>query len=212
MSVLLTCLDGGRILTMGDTLVPLAIFAFAGSFTPGPNNIMVTASGTAFGFIRTIPHILGISFGFAVMVVAFGLGAGQLLAAYPAWHQWLRIAGALYLLYLAWRIARAGDPGAAESARRPLSFLEAALFQWINPKAWTLTLGVVAAFTAPGGNLALQIAVIVGVFTATNLASLAAWCAFGMAIRRFLSSPRALRATNLAMAALLALSVVLLFL
>ena len=199
-------------MAMGDTIVPLAIFAFVGSFTPGPNNIMVTASGTAFGFARTVPHILGISFGFAVMVVAFGLGAGQLLQAYPAWHQWLRIVGALYLLYLAWRIARAGDPGAAESARRPLSFLEAALFQWVNPKAWTLALGVVVAFMAPGGSVALQLAVIVGVFSATNVVSLAAWCAFGMAIRRFLSSPRALRATNLAMAALLALAVVLLFL
>jgi threonine/homoserine/homoserine lactone efflux protein len=199
-------------MAMGDTIVPLAIFAFVGSFTPGPNNIMVTASGTAFGFARTVPHILGISFGFAVMVVAFGLGAGQLLQAYPAWHQWLRIVGALYLLYLAWRIARAGDPGAAESARRPLSFLEAALFQWVNPKAWTLALGVVVAFMAPGGSVALQLAVIVGVFSATNVVSLAAWCPFGMAIRRFLSSPRALRATNLAMAALLALSVILLFL
>jgi threonine/homoserine/homoserine lactone efflux protein len=199
-------------MAMGDTIVPLAIFAFVGSFTPGPNNIMVTASGTAFGFTRTVPHILGISFGFAVMVVAFGLGAGQLLQAYPAWHQWLRIAGALYLLYLAWRIARAGDPGAAESVRRPLSFLEAALFQWVNPKAWTLALGVVVAFTAPGGGVALQLAIIVAVFSATNVVSLAAWCAFGMAIRRFLSSPRALRATNLAMAALLALSVILLFL
>jgi threonine/homoserine/homoserine lactone efflux protein len=199
-------------MAMGDTIIPLAIFAFVGSFTPGPNNIMVTASGTAFGFTRTVPHILGISFGFAVMVVAFGLGAGQLLQAYPAWHQWLRIAGALYLLYLAWRIARAGDPGAAESARRPLSFLEAALFQWVNPKAWTLALGVVVAFTAPGGSVALQLAVIVAVFSTTNVVSLAAWCAFGMAIRRFLSSPRALRATNLAMAALLALSVILLFL
>jgi threonine/homoserine/homoserine lactone efflux protein len=199
-------------MAMGDTIVPLAIFALVGSFTPGPNNIMVTASGTAFGFTRTVPHILGVSFGFAVMVVAFGLGAGQLLQAYPAWHQWLRIVGALYLLYLAWRIARAGDPGAAESARRPLSFLEAALFQWVNPKAWTLALGVVVAFTAPGGSVALQLAVIVAVFSATNVVSLAAWCAFGMAIRRFLSSPRALRATNLAMAALLALSVILLFL
>jgi threonine/homoserine/homoserine lactone efflux protein len=199
-------------MAMGDTIIPLAIFAFVGSFTPGPNNIMVTASGTAFGFTRTVPHILGISFGFAVMVVAFGLGAGQLLQAYPAWHQWLRIAGALYLLYLAWRIARADDPGAAESARRPLSFLEAALFQWVNPKAWTLALGVVVAFAAPGGSVALQLAVIVAVFSATNVVSLAAWCAFGMAIRRFLSSPRALRATNLAMAALLALSVILLFL
>jgi threonine/homoserine/homoserine lactone efflux protein len=199
-------------MAMGDTIIPLAIFAFVGSFTPGPNNIMVTASGTAFGFTRTVPHILGISFGFAVMVVAFGLGAGELLRAYPAWHQWLRVAGALYLLYLAWRIARAGDPGAAESARRPLSFLQGALFQWVNPKAWTLALGVVVAFTAPGGSVARQLAVIVAVFSATNIFSLAAWCAFGMAIRRFLSSPRALRATNLAMAALLALSVILLFL
>jgi threonine/homoserine/homoserine lactone efflux protein len=195
-----------------ETIVALAIFALIGSFTPGPNNLMVTASGTAFGLARTLPHITGVSLGFAFMVMAFGLGLGQLLQAYPAIHQALRIIGSIYLLYLAWRIARAGDPGAAASARKPLSFFEAALFQWVNPKAWTFALGVVVAFTTVGGHLWRELAIIVTVFTATNIVSLVTWCLFGVAIRHFLSSPRALRITNLLMAILVASSVVLLFL
>ena len=110
------------------------------------------------------------------------------------------------------RIARAGDPGAAEAARRPLTAFEAALFQWVNPKAWTLALGVITAFTTVGGHLTAELSIIVLVFIVTTTSSLAVWCLFGVAIRRLLTSPRALRTTNLAMAALVALSVVMLFL
>jgi threonine/homoserine/homoserine lactone efflux protein len=196
---------------VGDTFIPLVLFAFIGSFTPGPNNLMVTASGTLFGFRRTVPHILGVLFGFSGMVVAFGLGLGQIFQAYPIIHQWLRIAGAIYLLYLAWRIARAGDLSGGDSAQRPLTFLEAAGFQFLNPKAWTLVLGVIAAFTTPGGNIVAELAVIVAVFAVMIIGTLTVWCFFGVAIRRFLSSPRALRITNLVMAATVALSVVMLF-
>ena len=197
---------------MFDNIIPLTVFALIGAFTPGPNNIMVTASGTAFGFARSVPHILGVTIGFALMIVAFGLGLGQIFQAYPAIHQWLRVLGAVYLLYLAWRIARAGDPGGTETARRPLTFFEAALFQWLNPKAWVLALGVILAFTTVGGNLLYELAVINIVFVVATIPSLITWCLFGMAIRRLLSSPRALRLVNLALASLLALSVVLLFL
>jgi threonine/homoserine/homoserine lactone efflux protein len=197
---------------MPDMLMPLVLFAVVGSFTPGPNNLMVTASGTAFGFSRTVPHILGVALGFIVMVLAFGYGLAELFRAFPDFHWWLRIVGAAYLLYLALRIARAGDPGAAEAARRPLTAFEAALFQWVNPKAWTLALGVITAFTTVGGHLTAELSIIVLVFIVTTTSSLAVWCLFGVAIRRLLTSPRALRTTNLAMAALVALSVVMLFL
>ena len=197
---------------MHDNLGPLILFAFIGAFTPGPNNIMVTASGAAFGFARSLPHIAGVTIGFAFMVLAFGLGLGSVFRAYPALHQWVRIAGALYLLYLAWRIAQAGDPAATDAVRRPLGFFEAALFQWLNVKAWTLALGVIAAFTTVGGSLLAELAAITAIFTVATIASLVAWCLFGMAIRRLLASPRARRITNLALAALLALSVVTLFL
>ena len=197
---------------MHDNLGPLVLFALIGAFTPGPNNIMVTASGAAFGFARTVPHIAGVTIGFAIMVIAFGLGLGSVFRAYPSLHQWVRIAGALYLLYLAYRIARAGDPEAAKAARKPFSFSEAALFQWLNVKAWTLALGVIAAFTTVGGDLWGELAAITAVFAAATVASLVAWCLFGMAIRRLLASPRARRSTNLALAGLLALSVVTLFL
>jgi threonine/homoserine/homoserine lactone efflux protein len=196
---------------VGDTFIPLLLFAVIGSFTPGPNNLMVTASGTLFGFRRTVPHILGVLFGFSGMVVAFGLGLGQIFQAYPIIHQWLRIAGAIYLLYLAWRIASAGSLSGDETVKRPLTFLEAALFQFLNPKAWTLALGVIAAFTTPGGSVVAELAVILAVFAVTTIATLCVWCLFGVAIRRFLSSPRALRITNLVMAATVALSVVMLF-
>ena len=197
---------------MHDNLGPLVLFALIGAFTPGPNNIMVTASGAAFGFARTIPHIAGVTIGFAIMVIAFGLGLGSVFQAWPWLHQWVRVAGALYLLYLAWRIARAGDPAAADAAGKPLSFTEAALFQWLNVKAWTLALGVIAAFTTVGGSLWAELAAITVVFAIATVASLVAWCLFGMAIRQLLASPRARRIANLTLAALLALSVVTLFL
>jgi threonine/homoserine/homoserine lactone efflux protein len=196
---------------MGTALISLILFAIVGSFTPGPNTIMVTASGAAFGFARTMPHMLGVTIGFAAMVFAVGLGLGQVLATVPQAHGWLRIAGSAYLLYLAWRIARAGDPGAAEGARKPLTFLEAALFQWINPKALTLAFGVVATFTTAAGNIWIELGLIAAIFALTCFPALAVWCLFGVAIRQFLASPRARRITNLALAALVALSVVMLF-
>jgi threonine/homoserine/homoserine lactone efflux protein len=196
---------------MGNLIFPLTLFALAGSFTPGPNNLMVTASGTAFGFGRTVPHMLGVTIGFGVMILAFGLGLAQLLAHFPDLHRWLRIVGAAYLIYLAIRLALAGDPGRAAALRRPLGFFEAGLFQWVNPKAWTLALGVVAAFTTVGGSPVVELGVIALVFMLTTLPSLALWCLFGVAIAKFISSPRARRTVNVVMAGLVALSVVMLF-
>lgn len=196
---------------MGDTLIPLILFAFVGSFTPGPNNLMATAAGNAVGLVRTLPQIFGVMVGFDVMIVLFGLGFAQVLVAYPGLHGGLKIIGALYLLYLAWRLARAGDPAAGDPMKRPLTFIEAALFQWLNPKAWTLAVGVVTAFTTGGDALIRELIVIIVIFSVMIIATLVVWCLFGVAIRTFLSSERQRRIVNYSMAGTVVLSVFMLF-
>lgn len=172
---------------------------------------MVTASGTAFGFRRSIPHMMGITLGFPAMLVAVGFGLAQVFTAYPLLHEVLKYLGAAYLLYLAWRIAGSTAPEKETEARKPLTFLEAAAFQWVNPKAWTLALGAIPAFTTIGGDYYAEVITIAVVFALICFPCIALWCAFGMAIRELIRSPRALRVVNLSLAALVAASVVLLF-
>src|SRR5215472_9311050 len=124
-----------------DQILTFVLFAFAISITPGPNNTMVLASGANFGLWPTIPHLLGIDLGFALMIIAVGVGIGGLFAAFPALHAALRYIGALYLLFLAWKIATAGRTDGATGRKKPLSFLQAASFQWVNPKGWIAATG-----------------------------------------------------------------------
>jgi threonine/homoserine/homoserine lactone efflux protein len=196
---------------MIENLLPLTLFAIAGSFTPGPNNVMLTASGQAFGFARSLPHMAGVTAGFAVLLIAFGLGLGQLFTLYPRLHDVLRIAGVAYLLYLAWRIATAGDPAAASGRARPLTFLEAALFQWVNVKGLVVAASVVTAYTTGGARLAGELTLIVAVFALATSGSVIVYCLFGVAIGRLLKSERSRRIFNYSMAALVVLSVGLLF-
>ena len=190
-----------------ETLAPLILFAAVMSLTPGPNIVMVTASAANFGFRRVIPHMLGITVGFAIMVVAMGLGLLGLVQAAPRAHTLVKYAGALYLLYLAWRIARADANGAAALVR-PIGFIEAALFQWINPKGWVFALGALATYTKVGGDLLRETSVIALVLATACLGSVAIWAGFGVVIGRVLGKPRIRRAFNRTMAALLALSLV----
>ncbi len=182
----------------------VALYALVSSITPGPNNVMLTASGLSFGFRRSLPHLLGVTLGWMVLLVLCGLGLATLLVQWPPLHTGLKIAAALYLLYLAWRIARAGSIDAGQAGGRPLSFLEAAAFQWVNPKAWVMTLGVIA-YTPEHSFLAnlLLAALICGL---VNLPCVSLWTAFGCALRRLLHRPRAIRGFNLAMALLLVAS------
>jgi threonine/homoserine/homoserine lactone efflux protein len=196
---------------MWDNVLPLALFAIAGSFTPGPNNAMLTASGQAFGFARSVPHMAGVTVGFAALLTAFGLGLAQVFTLYPALHAVLRWVGVAYLLYLAYRLARAGDPAAAGEEARPLTFIEAALFQWVNVKGLVVAASVVTAFTSGGDALARELILIVAVFAVATTGSVVVYCLFGVAIGRLLKSERARRAFNYTMAALVALSVGLLF-
>lgn len=186
-------------------LGPLAMFALVSSITPGPNNIMLASSGLTFGFRRTIPHMLGVNLGFTLMLVLVGLGLGTLFDQLPWLYTVLKYAGALYLLYLAWKIAGAGPMEGGSQRGRPFTFLQAALFQWVNPKAWVMAVGVIATYTPQAGfywNLALAAAVCCVV----NLPSIGVWTAFGTALQRLLHHPRAIRAFNIAMALLLVAS------
>jgi threonine/homoserine/homoserine lactone efflux protein len=198
-------------------LASATAFAVSMSATPGPNNAMVTASGATWGFRRTVPHMLGVSLGFPAMLVAVALGAGEVLRARPWLHEALRWVGAAYLLWLAWKIGaaepgpppgqEARDPGRSGGGSRPLSFVQAALFQWVNPKAWVIALGAVAAYaTAAGSGLVARAAMLALIFLLVTLPVVALWTLVGAGAARVLRTRRALRAFNLAMAALLVLS------
>ncbi|MEM8977490.1 MAG: LysE family translocator, partial [Pseudomonadota bacterium] len=130
-----------------DQIIALAAFALVTSITPGPNNLMLMASGANYGFHRTIPHMLGIGLGFVLMVMLVGLGVIQVFDAYPLAYTLLKIVSMAYLLYLAWKIATSSPPSEAGETGRPITFLQAALFQWINPKAWAMALTAISVYT-----------------------------------------------------------------
>lgn len=190
------------------TIAPVLPFALVMSFTPGPNNLMLAASGARFGFRRTLPHQAGIVVGFAVMTVGVGLGIAALVAAVPALQWLLRAAGLAYLLVLAWRLATAEGARAPVAAPRPVGFVAAAAFQWSNPKAWIMTLTAVTTYTAISADPHRRILLLAAVFAAFGAASSASWAAFGQLLRRVLTSGRRRIAFNVTMAALLLASTV----
>jgi threonine/homoserine/homoserine lactone efflux protein len=192
----------------GILLGPLVLFAAAMCLTPGPNVVMVTASAANFGFRRAIPQMLGITFGFGVMIVAAGFGLAGLFHAEPRLHDFLKYVGAAYLLYLAWRIAQAEAASGNSTRAKPINFVEAMLFTWVNPKGWVTALGALAAYTNVGGDLLLQISVTAGVLAGACFVSVVIWAGFGAAIARLLFSPRARMAFNWSMAFLLVISLV----
>lgn len=187
-----------------DLLFALISFAFVTSITPGPNNLMLMASGANFGFRRTVPHIFGISLGHALMVFLVGLGIAGLFQTFPATKTALKLVSVVYMLWLAWKIAHAAAPGVGRAAAQPMSFLQAAAFQWVNPKAWAMALGAISAY-AQGGGLTATLIVCV-VFACTNLPSVSIWAWTGEALRHWLAEPARLRLFNWTMAGLLVLS------
>jgi len=184
----------------------LLAFAFVTSVTPGPNNMMLLASGANFGFSRSVPHILGISLGHMAMTLVVGLGLVSVMLAVPAAQVALKVVSVVYMLWLAWKLAHAAAPGDSGGKARPMSFLQAAAFQWVNPKAWAMSLGAVAAY-APDQSVG-AVAVVAVVFGAVNLPSVSMWTLAGGALRRWLTSPAQLVAFNWTMAGLLVLSLV----
>jgi threonine/homoserine/homoserine lactone efflux protein len=193
---------------MHELLGPLVLFAVAMCLTPGPNVIMITASAANFGFRRAIPHMLGITLGFGSLVMAVGFGLAGLFHAEPRLHTSLKYAGAIYLLYLAWRIAHAGAARGDSTRARPINFVEAVLFTWINPKGWVTALGALSAYTTEEGSVLLQTSEIASVLAVVCFVSVMIWAEFGAAISRFLGSPHARMAFNWSMAGLLVLSLI----
>lgn len=185
-----------------DAFLALLVYAFVTSITPGPNNLMLLASGVNFGFVRTIPHALGIGGGFLTLLVGVGLGLGALLTTFPSLHLVLKIAGGGYLLYLAWRIAMSRSMGDRAAGGRPMTFLEAAAFQWVNPKAWVMAVSAMAIYTNPADPFVSMLIVAVA-FAAVNLPSVSTWAGFGTALRGFLADPVRLKWFNIAMGVLL---------
>lgn len=187
-----------------DAFLALLVYAFVTSITPGPNNLMLLASGVNFGIVRTVPHMLGISIGFLVLLLAVGFGLGAVLAAFPVLHTTLKIAGVAYLLYLAWKIAMSRSlSGKGEVRAQPMRFIDAAAFQWVNPKAWMMAVYAMAVYTNPDHPF-VSVALISIAFTIVNLPSVSVWAGFGTALRGFLSDPARLKWFNIGMGVLLA--------
>ncbi|MBL4671262.1 MAG: LysE family translocator [Arenicella sp.] len=187
------------------SLIP---FAIAAAFTPGPNNIMIMASGLNFGWRASMPHFFGICIGFPSMFLVVGFGLGYLFERFELLHEFIQVAGILYLLYLSWRIATVAPTNLdAEQASRPLSFIQAALFQWINPKAWIMGTSAIAAYTTVGADLNLQILLVGFVFFVMTFPSAGVWMLFGAGLKKIFSDPMHQKAFNVTMAIVLAASV-----
>jgi threonine/homoserine/homoserine lactone efflux protein len=191
-----------------DIFLALITFAFVMAFTPGPNNIMLAASGVNFGFSRTIPHMAGIVVGFVVLVLASGTGLGLVFAAVPALQVAVKIAGSVYLLWLAYKVATAHQARDAGSGpARPFTFWQAAAFQWINPKGLVAAISAIAIYLRPGHE-AWDLGLMLLVFGLVTAGSVTTWAGFGVALRRLLRDPARARLFNIAMALLLAASIV----
>ena len=190
-----------------DLLLPFILFLAVASFTPGPNNIMLMTSGLNFGWRRSIPHLLGVVFGYSFMILMCGLGLGIVFKLYPILYTIIKYGGSAYLLFLAWKIATTPVGHMKGAGRKhPLSFLEAAAFQWINPKAWVMAIGMIADYSAIAA-YPNNIFFIAAVSMVATIASTTAWMGLGQILQRLLHRPKLMRAFNITMALLLVASI-----
>jgi threonine/homoserine/homoserine lactone efflux protein len=188
-----------------ELLTGLAAFAFVSSITPGPNNLMLMSSGANFGFKQTIPHFLGVSIGFTLMIVLVGMGLMQLFDRFPVSYGILKVASIIYMLYLAFKIAGSHNSTERTKAKiKPLTFIQAAVFQWVNPKAWTMALTAISIY-APSNSYAaiLLVAILFGLI---NLPCIGSWIFLGQRVQLLLAEKQHLKVFNITMATLLILS------
>ena len=189
-----------------ETLSALVVFAFVSSVTPGPNNLMLMASGANFGFARSVPHMLGIAIGFTVMIVAVGAGLVQMFDAWPPSYTVLKVCSVVYMTWLAWKIARAGPARSGDPQGTPMTFMQAAAFQWVNPKAWAMALTALSVYATDATLVAFGLVALV--FGLVNLPSITLWAVLGQQMARILTNPLRLRVFNWSMAALLMASLI----
>ena len=186
---------------------PIVLFAASTAITPGPNNAMIMASGLNHGVRGSLPHFLGINIGFTMMVVFIGFGMGAVLEGIPILHRFIRIFGVLYLLYLAWLIATTATSDLDHEPSKPLSFWQAALFQWVNPKAWVMVTGAMSAYTSPAFNIYGQVLMIASIFFVVGTPCSAVWMLGGVSLKQVLRAPKRQKAFNVIMALLLVISI-----
>lgn len=191
---------------MNELLIPLILFSFSMCATPGPNNMMLTASGANFGFRRTIPHLLGIEFGMLFMLIACAFGLGLLFETFPLFQQLLKAVCLGYLFYLSYRIALSGRSNVTTKDAEPLRLYQAALFQLVNPKAVMMAVSVMTSFTLAGSQYYQSVLLILVVFSVVCLLSISMWAGFGTVIGKFIKGERAFRVFNVAMGLLTASS------
>lgn len=178
-------------------------------FTPGPNNILVASSGVNFGFRATLPHILGVTFGYPVMLLLVGVGLAKLFVAIPQVHVILKYVCIVYLLFLSWKIATAAAPSdETRKAAKPLTFWQAAAFQWVNGKGWVVALSAVTTYTVVASSLMLQVMALSAIAMVVTIGAVSTWTAFGAVLRQYLHTERRRRWFNYSMAALLVLSII----
>ena len=191
-----------------EIILAFAAFAFVSSITPGPNNLMLMSSGANFGFKMTVPHLMGVVVGFAIMIELVGLGVMQLFNAFPVTYDILKVVSIVYLLYLAYKIATATPSESKDIAEKskPFSFMQAALFQWVNPKAWTMALTAVSVY-APEQNL-LTVTIISVIFAIVGFPCVVTWIVLGQKMQAILKQPSHMQKFNWAMAGLLIISIV----
>jgi len=197
---------------MPELLLSLLSFSISMTITPGPNNVMVTASGVNFGYRKTIPHILGIVFGFPAMIVLIGLGLGSVFKSFPVIHHILKYVGAAYLLYLAFKIATFSGFNNNGKRNKPFTFWQAVIFQWVNPKAWVIAVGAISTFTSVGKGIFLEVLLIACVFCIVCFPCVSLWTFLGSNIRRLLTTEFYRKIFNISMACLLVLSLLPVFL
>lgn len=191
-----------------ETFLALSMFSFATSITPGPNNIMLLASGINFGFKKTFPHSIGVSSGFFIMLLAVGLGIGTVIQSSPMLYTILKYFGVIYLLWLAWKTTISHTIAKGDNRKnKPLTFIEAALFQWINPKAWMMAVGGMAMYTNAAEPY-FSMLLVATLFALINWPCVAVWALFGHQLREKLSQPQILKWFNFVMGILLALSAI----
>ena len=193
-----------------DALGQLALFALATLYTPGPNNIMLASSGARFGFRRSVPHLLGVALGFPMMFFMVALVLGAVFERSELFRDALRLVGAAVMLYIAWKIATAKRSSVDESGARPFTFVMAAGFQFINPKAWTMIIGAAGLFIQ-GVSPIVEAAICAAVYAVLGLGSASLWTGFGAAIRQWLADDLRFRVFNAVMGLGVAACVIMLF-
>lgn len=184
------------------------LFFVAGAGTPGPNNTIAMASGAAFGFRRTLPAVAGVNLGFPTMIVLVGIGLGGVLSQWPWVLDVLRPVGVLYLLWLAWKIATGPTDVRARREGRPPGFVQMAMFQFVNPKAWTLAVAALSAYTGFWESFLTEVLVLALIAGVCGAPCTVAWAALGVGAGRFISDPLHMRIFNLVMAGLLVVSLI----